>query len=62
MVPIELRSHGRGRDGLHRPPPAQIRTSAFTHPALTKDEWRRSAPPDRGVGLGPAESTISKQA
>ena len=43
---------GRGRDGLHRPPPAQIRASASTHTALTKDEWRRSEPRDRDAGCG----------
>ena len=29
----------RGRDDHRWSPPAQIRTCAFTHKALTKDEW-----------------------
>src|SRR5262252_3934572 len=29
----------RGRDDYRWSPPAQIRTCAFTHTALTKDEW-----------------------
>src|SRR5215469_13571415 len=33
----------RGRDDHHWSPPAQIRTGAFTHTALTVDEWRRNA-------------------
>src|SRR5215472_19282432 len=32
----------RGRDDHHWSPPAQIRTGAFTHTALTVDEWRRN--------------------
>jgi hypothetical protein len=39
-----------------RPPPAQIRTSASTHTALTKDECRRSVRRDRGAELGVEES------
>src|SRR5450759_5244757 len=38
-------------------PPAQIRTSASTHTALTKDEWRRSVHRDRGAERGVEEST-----
>src|SRR5215467_3538379 len=33
----------RGRDDHHWSPPAQIRTGAFTHTALTVEEWRRNA-------------------
>jgi len=32
----------RGRDDSHESPPAQIRTSASTHTALLKDEWREN--------------------
>src|ERR1700688_1059105 len=32
--------------------PPQIRTSASTHTALTKDEWRRSVHRDRGAERG----------
>ena len=42
---------GRGRDGHCWPPPAEIRTSAFTHTALMKDEWRRSVHRGRDAGL-----------
>ena len=49
----------RGRDDRRRSPPAQIRTSASTHTALTKDEWRRSGHRDRGAELGVEESTSS---
>ena len=35
---------GRGRDDRYGSPPAQIRTSAFTHTALLKDRWRGSEP------------------
>jgi hypothetical protein len=38
----------RGRDDPHGSPPAQIRTSASTHTALLKNEWRR-ANPDCGL-------------
>jgi hypothetical protein len=47
----------RGRDDHHWPPPAQIRTCAFTHTALTEDEWRQSACRDRDAEHGVAEST-----
>ena len=57
---IQAWGSGRGRDGLRRPPPAQIRASASTHTALTKDERRRSVAPDRGVELGAVESTFSR--
>ena len=50
----------RGRDDHHGSPPAQIRTSASTHTALTKDEWRRSGHRDRGTERGVAESTGSR--
>jgi hypothetical protein len=48
---------GRGRDGSHEPPPAQIRTSASTHPAPLKDQGVRQtklqfaqrAPPGTGT-------------
>src|SRR5262249_48593166 len=32
---------GRGRDADYSTPPAQIRTCAFTHTALTVDAWRQ---------------------
>src|SRR5713101_4294332 len=35
-------SNRRGRDDHRCAPPAQIRTGAFTHTALTVDEWRRN--------------------
>ncbi len=38
-------------------PPAQIRTSASTHMALTKDGWRSSRHRDRGAERGVEEST-----
>ena len=38
-------------------PPAQIRTSAFTHTALTGDGWRQSGRQDRDVECGVEEST-----
>src|ERR1019366_1073524 len=50
----------RGRDDHHGSPPAQIRTSASTHTALTKDEWRRSVHRDRGAERGVEESTGSR--
>jgi hypothetical protein len=34
-------------------------TSASTHTALTKDEWRKSVRRDRGAELGVEESTGS---
>src|SRR6185437_15711638 len=49
----------RGRDDHCWSPPAQIRTCAFTHTALTEDEWRRSACQDKDVERGGAESTGS---
>src|ERR1019366_5891837 len=42
---------GRSRDDHRWSPPAQIRTSAFTHTALMKDDWRRSEIEDKGAGL-----------
>src|SRR6266853_4624451 len=50
----------RGRDDHRGSPPAQIRTSAFTHTALTLDEQRRSAHQDRDAECGVAESTGSR--
>src|SRR6266852_9857406 len=47
----------RGRDDHCGSPPAQIRTSASTHTALTKDGWRRSVHRDKGAELGVEEST-----
>src|SRR5713101_3868415 len=35
-------SNRRGRDDHRCSPPAQIRTGAFTHTALTVDKWRRN--------------------
>src|ERR1017187_1437891 len=49
---------GRSRDDHRWSPPAQIRTSAFTHTALMKDEWRRSEIEDKGAGLSGAVSTV----
>src|SRR5215471_4465557 len=37
----EWRYFGRGRDADYSTPPAQIRTCAFTHTALTVDAWRQ---------------------
>ena len=50
-------TNGRGRDDHRWPPPAQIRTCAFTHTALTEDEWRRSAYRDKDAEHGVVEST-----
>jgi len=47
----------RGRDADHSTPPAQIRTSAFTHTALTVDAWRQSAHRDKGAERGVWESS-----
>ena len=47
----------RGRDDHRWPPPAQIRTCAFTHTAPTEDEWRRSAYRDKDAEHEVAEST-----
>jgi hypothetical protein len=46
----------RGRDDPHGSPPAQIRTSASTHTALLKNEWRGNEP-----GLRFASRTPSKR-
>jgi hypothetical protein len=54
---LTFRANCRGRDDHCWPPPAQIRTCAFTHTALTEDEWRRSAYRDRGAERGGQEST-----
>jgi len=48
---------GRGRDDHRWPPPAQIRTCAFTHTALTEDGWRRSAYQDKDAEHEVVEST-----
>src|SRR5215470_470007 len=50
----------RGRDDPRGSPPAQIRTSASTHTALTKDGWRRSVHRDKGAERGVEESTGSR--
>jgi hypothetical protein len=42
-------------------PPAQIRTSASAHTALTKDEWRRSVRRDRDAGHGVGEPISVQQ-
>jgi hypothetical protein len=42
-------------------PPAQIRTGALTHTALTLDEWRQSAHRDKDAEYGVGESTGSRQ-
>src|SRR5438270_1589902 len=49
----------RGRDEHHCSPPAQIRTCASTHTALTENEWRRSAHPDKDAECGVGEATGS---
>jgi len=38
-------------------PPAQIRTCAFTHTALTEDGWRQSACRNKDAEHGVVEST-----
>ena len=48
---------GCGRDDHHWPPPAQIRTCAFTHTALTEDGWRQSAYQDTDAEHEVVEST-----
>jgi len=59
---VELvRSHGRGRDADCSTPPAQIRTSAFTHTALTLDAWRRNAHRDKDAEHGVEESIGSRE-
>src|SRR5262245_16634852 len=55
------KSLGRGRDTDSSAPPAQIRTSAFTHTALTLDAWRQSAHRDKDVGRGVGESSGSRE-
>ncbi len=52
----------RGRDGHCWPPPAQIRTSASTHTALTLDDWRRSVLQDKGAAHEAGESSGSEVA
>src|SRR6266851_8437746 len=52
--------HCRGRDDNRWSPPAQIRTSASTHTALTKNERRKSVHRDRGAERGVEESTGSR--
>jgi len=51
---------GPGRDGLHRPPPGQIRTCASTHTALMKDGWRKSVLQDKGAVRGVMVSTFRR--
>ena len=53
----QWRAKCRGRDDHRCPPPAQICTCAFTHTALTEDEWRRSAYRDRDAERGVEEPT-----
>jgi hypothetical protein len=53
----QLRASCRGRDDHCWSPPAQIRTCAFTHTALTEDEWRRSVCRDKDAEHEVAEST-----
>jgi hypothetical protein len=55
--PLSELRNCRGRDDHRWPPPAQIRTCAFTHTALTEDEWRRSACRDMDAERGVREST-----
>ena len=58
-LPYSDISSCRGRDDHCWSPPAQIRTCAFTHTALTEDEWRRSACQDKDAEHEGAESTGS---
>src|SRR5262245_11071711 len=51
----------RGRDADCSTPPAQIRTSAFTHTALTLDAWRQSAHRDKDAEHGVGESIGSRE-
>jgi hypothetical protein len=48
--------HCRGRDDHRWSPPAQIRTGAFTHTALTLDIWRQSEPEGKDARFGEKES------
>ena len=54
------RPNCRGRDDHCGSPPAQIRTSASTHTALTKDGRRKSVHRDRGAEHAVEESTGSR--
>jgi hypothetical protein len=45
----------RGRDDPHGSPPAQIRTSASTHTALLKNEWRSANPRLRFASRTPSK-------
>jgi hypothetical protein len=47
LAEFDFAACGRGRDDPHGSPPAQIRTSASTHTALLKGEWRESKPRPR---------------
>ena len=59
--PQAINPLGRGRDTDFSAPPAQIRTSAFTHTALTLDAWRQSAHRDKDVEHGVGESIGSRE-
>ena len=59
LIPPSKPDSCRGRDDHCWSPPAQIRTCAFTHTALTEDEWRRSACRDKDAEHEGAESTGS---
>jgi len=54
-------SLGRGRDADCSTPPAQIRTSAFTHTALTLDAWRQNAHRGKDAEHGVGESIGSRE-
>ena len=63
MCPSSLRTNrtnpfGRGRDADYSTPPAQIRTSASTHTALTLDAWRQSAHRGKGAEHGVGEAPL----
>jgi hypothetical protein len=50
-----------GRDDHRWSPPAQIRTGAFTHTALTPDGWRQSVRRDKDAAHGVEESTGTRE-
>ena len=51
----------RGGTTIAGRPPAQIRTGAFTHTALTPDGWRRSARRDKDAAHGVEEPTGTRE-
>src|SRR5215472_13570590 len=58
---VATNSHRRGRDADCSTPPAQIRTSAFTHTALTLDAWRQNAHRGKDAEHGVGESIGSRE-